>query len=96
MALTLAEILALVEKRLSWYGRADWRVRDAVCGAEFVVVVVCNRQGEAFRLTVARDSARTVSTQAADAAPKIVALARPAVMEGRYGERYGERRLGAA
>lgn len=54
--LTLAQIMALVEKRLRWYGFAGWRIRDAVCNAGSTVTVLLRGEGRAtLAITLGRD-----------------------------------------
>lgn len=54
--LTLAQIMALVEKRLRWYGLDGWRIRDTVCNAGATVTVMLRGSGRAtLAITLGRD-----------------------------------------
>ena len=56
--LTLTQIMALVEKRLRWYGFDSWRIRDAVCNAGSTVTVMLRGEGRAtLAITLGRDGA---------------------------------------
>lgn len=56
--LTLTQIMALVEKRLRWYGFDDWRIRDALCSAGATVTVMMRGAGRAtLAITMGRDGA---------------------------------------
>ena len=56
--LTLSQIMALVEKRLRWYGFDGFKIRDAVCNTRSTVTVMLRGPGRAtLALTLGRDGA---------------------------------------
>lgn len=77
--LTLSQIMALVEKRLRWYGFDEFKIRDAVCNAGSTVTVMLRGPGRAtLALTLGRDGAvhhvNLTQDPPAPPAPKPVAV----------------------
>src|SRR3954463_11291813 len=56
--LSLAQIIALVEKRLRWYGFSDWQIHDVLCDQQqSVAVKIRGRDGVVLTISLARDCA---------------------------------------
>ena len=56
--LSLGEIIALVEKRLRWYGFSDWRICDVLCDRQHSVAVkIRGRDGVVLTISLARNCA---------------------------------------
>ena len=56
--LSLGQIIALVEKRLRWYGFTDWRITDVLCDrGPSVAVKIRGREGVVMTIALARDCA---------------------------------------
>ena len=56
--LSLGQIIALVEKRLRWYGFSDWRICDVLCDRQQCVAVkIRGHDGVVLTISLARDCA---------------------------------------
>jgi hypothetical protein len=56
--LALGQIIALIEKRLRWYGFSDWRINDVLCNHDQTVSVkIGSRDGIVLTMSFARDCA---------------------------------------
>ena len=56
--LSLGQIIALVEKRLRWYGFSDWRIYDVLCDRQHSVTVkIRGHDGVVMTISLARDCA---------------------------------------